>query len=468
MTDILLLESMQKILLNIDEGIHIIDNKGITVYYNEAMSRIEGLEYEYVIGKYVLDVFPNWKKENSTLLTVLETGKEIINEKQSYFNFKGEQIYTLNTTFPVYSGRTIIGAIEISRNLTNINEMNEKILSLQDRLGIKQRKKIDNTRNLFTFDDIIGESEEISEVKIVAKKASKTKSSVFIFGDTGTGKEMFAQSIHTMSSRSKYPFIAQNCSAIPESLLESTLFGTIRGAFTGAVDRPGLFEQANKGTLFLDEIDSMDINLQSKLLRVLQESYIRRVGATKNIDIDVRIIAATNKNSKKIMTSGIIRKDLFYRLNVISLSLPSLSERRSDIDLLTRYFIKKYNKEMYKGVQRVQDEVMKIFKQYDWKGNVRELKNTIESIMAMIENENVIRLENIPSYLMDILTDTENKKVYSKVIGDTDNLNEAISKIEKDIIENKLKTCGGNVSRAASSLGISRQNLQYKIKKYEI
>lgn len=465
MTDILLLESLQKILHTVDEGIHIIDNEGITIYYNDSMSEIEGLDYKYVIGKHVLDVFPNWKKENSTLLTVLETGKEIIDEKQSYFNFKGEKIYTLNTTFPVYSGKKIIGAVEVARNLTNINEMNNKILSLQDRLGTDKKEKVDNTRNLFTFEDIIGESNDILEAIKIAKKSSETKSSVFIIGDTGTGKEMFAQSIHTFSSRSDEPFIGQNCSAIPDSLLESTLFGTSKGAFTGAIDRPGLFEQAHKGTLFLDEIDSMDVGLQAKLLRVLQESYVRRVGATKDKKVDVRVIAATNMDPSDLLNEGLIRKDLFYRLNVITLKLPRLCSRKKDIEILVKHFIKQYNNSLSKSVIRVQDEVMKIFKSYDWKGNVRELSNCVESIMAIMDDDSVIRLEHVPTYMMDVMTDSEVDIIDYKC-GDDEDLNDILSRIEIDIIRKQLSQFGGNVSKTASKLGISRQNLQYKIKKY--
>jgi arginine utilization regulatory protein len=247
--------------------------------------------------------------------------------------------------------------------------------------------------------------------------------------------------------------------------LESTLFGTSKGAFTGAVDRPGLFEQAHKGTLFLDEIDSMDVGLQAKLLRVLQESYVRRVGATKDKKVDVRVIAATNRDPSDLLNEGLIRKDLFYRLNVITLKLPRLCSRKKDIEILVKHFIKQYNNSLSKSVIRVQDEVMKIFKSYDWKGNVRELSNCVESIMAIMDDDSVIRLEHVPTYMMDVMTDSEVDIIDYKC-GDDEDLNDILSRIEIDIIRKQLSQSGGNVSKTASKLGISRQNLQYKIKKY--
>ena len=279
----------------ITEGIHIVDATGKSILYNKAISEIEGLSEKQVLGKHLLDLFPDWTKENSTLLTVLSTGKAIANREQNYLNFKGKKIRTLNTTLPIYDESRVVGAVEISKNITTVNDMSEQIIDLQQKL-IKPVKRETGIKH-YQFDQLIGKSEPYLEAIKLAKRASKSSSSVLIYGDTGTGKELFSQSIHYASERAERPFIAQNCAAIPESLLEGLLFGTSKGSFTGALDRPGLFEQSEGGTLFLDEINSMSMSLQAKILRVLQENYVRRVGGNKDIPVDVRIIAKIGRAS---------------------------------------------------------------------------------------------------------------------------------------------------------------------------
>jgi len=293
------------------------------------MEAIEGIHKKKVLGKHILEVYPNWKNENSTLLTVLETKKEIIKKKQSYINLKGEKISTVNTTVPLYNGKKLIGAVEISSNFTEVSNMSNQIIDLQQKL-IKNPKISERETRFYTFEDIIGSNSEFLKALKYAKKSAQMDSSVLIYGETGTGKELFAQSIHSASSRATEPFIAQNCAAIPDSLLEGLLFGSVKGSFTGAEDRPGLFEQASGGTLFLDEINSMSYELQAKLLRVLQENYIRRIGGQKDIKIDVRIIAATNTDPKELLASKTFRKDLYYRINVVGIKLPNLNDRKDD------------------------------------------------------------------------------------------------------------------------------------------
>lgn len=454
----------RKILDSIEEGVHIVDKKGRTILYNKAIEEIEGLSHQQVVGKHLLDIFPDWTKENSTLLTVLSSGVPIIDREQSYLNFRGKNIKTVNSTYPIFDGDELIGAIEISKNITTVNHMSEQIIELQQKL-LKPVKKEAGIKQ-YHFEQLIGKTDRYLEAIKIAKRASKSNSSVLIYGDTGTGKELFAQSIHYASERKTKPFIAQNCAAIPETLLEGLLFGTAKGSFTGATDRPGLFEQADGGTLFLDEVNSMSLALQAKILRVLQENYVRRVGGTKDVPIDVRIIAATNEEPDLLISEGQFRKDLYYRLNVINIRIPSLNERAEDIPLLVDYFIREYNDQLGKDVWMVSSELLEAFKRYNWAGNIRELKNFIESAMNLISDEHVIGKEHMPSHVAEVLL---KKSHYIPETGQqiTD-LNEHLKIIEREIIVSTLVKCNHNVSKAAKELNLSRQNLQYKIKQFDI
>lgn len=317
----------------------------------------------------------------------------------------------------------------------------------------------------YTFENIYGKDLEFSASLSIARKAAKTTASVFIYGETGTGKELIAQSIHYEGPRKAMPFLAQNCAALPESLLEGILFGTSKGGFTGAIDRPGLFEQANGGTLLLDEINSMPYELQAKLLRVLQEGYIRRVGGMKDIPIDVRIIATTNEQPSLLVDKGILRKDLYYRLNIIPINVPPLRARKVDIVPLSERFIKKYNEIYEKEVWLISDKAKEKLINYSWPGNVRELENTIMAALSMIDDEHVINENNI------LLPETDNSFVGAtakQIDISKKNLNQILEEIEMSLIMDSLKRNSLNISKAANELGIKRQTLQHKIKKYKI
>jgi arginine utilization regulatory protein len=430
------------------------------------MEAIEGIHKKKVLGKHILEVYPNWKNENSTLLTVLETKKEIIKKKQSYINLKGEKISTVNTTVPLYNGKRLIGAVEISSNFTEVSNMSNQIIDLQQKL-IKNPKTTERETRFYTFDDIIGSNSEFLKALKYAKKSAQMDSSVLIYGATGTGKELFAQSIHSASRRSSKPFIAQNCAAIPDSLLEGLLFGSVKGSFTGAEDRPGLFEQATGGTLFLDEINSMSYELQAKLLRVLQENYIRRIGGQKDIKIDVRIIAATNTDPKELLASKTFRKDLYYRINVVGIKLPNLNERKDDLLELSDYFIQEFNKKFNKDVWMLSENVINLFKQYDWEGNIRELRNIIESSMNFVEDEHVIKKEHLPSHFNDKIGDRI-KHAFISDFSEYDQLPNYLEDIEKRIMKTTYELNDYNATVTAKKLGISRQRLQYKLDKYNI
>ena len=474
----------------LDIGIHIIKTNGDTVFYNSSMGRLERLAPDNVIGKNLLEIFPSLDNETSTLLYVANTGKPIIDQVQTYINFKGQKITTVNSTYPLKEGGKIIGAIEIAKDITKLKELSEKVAFLQSSLKDNtKRKKEGHPFAKFTFEDIIGESEKIKKTISMAKKAAQTSSPILIYGETGTGKELFAQSIHNASGRRNQPFIAQNCAAVPESLLEGILFGTAKGGFTGAIDRPGLFEEADGGTLFLDEINSMGTNLQAKLLRVLQEGAVRRVGDTKIIPINTRIIAAANENPIECTKNGTLRKDLFYRLAVVYIKIPPLRERKEDIHILTKYFIENLNKTLGKDVIDVSRDVMKVFTGYEWLGNIRELENAIEGSMNMITNESHIDMEHLPSYILEqynqnddyiyIDKNIENEdKLFKYIVLDNDqdladtnnivdfSLDQVVNHIEKEIIVKTLNSYNGNITKTAEKLKIKRQTLQYKIKKY--
>lgn len=458
---------LQKILHSIDEGIHVINNEGVTILYNEAMAELEGMSGDEVMGQNLLDVFPSLNHETSTLLKVLKTEKPILNECQTYLNNHRKEINTINSTIPLYYESEKIGALEIAKNITKIKKLSDEIMRLQQVL-IKPDLKHKAIKQ-YMFEDLIGKSPIFIKAINLARRAANSASSILIYGETGTGKELFAQSIHFHSNRRNKPFIAQNCAALPESLLEGILFGTTKGSFTGAIDRPGIFEQASGGTILLDEINSMGLQLQAKLLRVLQEGYIRRIGGLKDIPIDVRIIATTNEKPAELMNQGIIRKDLYYRLKVISINIPSLKERKEDILLLTDFFINKYNKILKKQVWMISEEVKRDFLNYPWPGNVRELENLIEGAMNYILDEHILKPEDFPEYIqLSQVNDYVNPEALLLESSQDGTLAEMLSRIEEKYIEDVFIKSNGNVTQTAMKLGMKRQTLQHKLKKYNI
>ena len=448
----------------IDDGIHIIDASGKIVYYNQAAKYLDEIDVDKAIGRHILEVYPSLSFETSTLLQVMKTCKPMYNVEQNFTNYKGNKISTINTSLPIVYNNKVVGAIEISKNITKVKELSEEIFKLQNELYESSSKQV-KSKDIYnyTFLDIIGHSREMQKIKSLGLKASQSDSPVLISGPTGTGKELFVQSIHNSSKRKNHPFIAQNCAALPNNLLESILFGSVKGSFTGAENRAGLFELANGGTLFLDEINSMPIELQAKLLRVLQDGRLRRVGASTTIDIDVRIISAINVPLDKVLELGQLRSDLFYRLSVISFEIPSLKDRVEDIPLLVEYFIKKYNNKCNKFFSHISNEVLKIFMDYDWPGNVRELEHTIESVISLYDGE-VIREEHLPFQFKTL----QNKKDSFAEANSICHLDVSLQRYEKELICAALEKVDNNITKAAKLLNVPRQTLQYKIKKLEI
>ncbi|MBN8210189.1 sigma 54-interacting transcriptional regulator [Bacillus sp. NTK071] len=452
----------KKIIDEIAIGVHVIDDKGKTIIYNPKMMQIEAMDRHDVLDKYLLDVFMFSDNESSTLVKALQQGIATSNVKQTYFNNKGKEITTINNTFPILKNGVIKGAVEISNDVTKIERL------IRDNMNRKGNTK-------FTFDSIIGDSTTMKEVIENTKRSTRTSSSVLIVGETGTGKELFAQSIHNGSNRSSAPFISQNCAALPDNLIESLLFGTKRGAFTGATERPGLFEQAEGGTLLLDEINSLNPHLQAKLLRALQEKTIRRVGDTHDKAIDVRIIATMNEDPIEAIANQRMRKDLYYRLGVVTLFIPPLRERKEDIPLLVETFVHKYNDLFQMDVKKVSDEVHRSFQSYDWPGNVRELEHVIEGAMNLVISEDVIHYSHLPIQYRN--KSPFKKEIYSIYQTESFNVEETQSivplkdqmeKTEKSYIHKVLQLNKYNISKTAQALGVSRQSLQYRLKKFGI
>jgi len=317
--------------------------------------------------------------------------------------------------------------------------------------------------------ELIGNSRAIQEVKNMIERVARVRSTVLITGETGTGKEMVARLIHQFSDRADNPFIAVNCAAIPGTLLESQFFGHIKGAFTDAIeDKAGFFEEADKGTIFLDEIGDLDFNLQAKILRVLQEGEITRVGSARSIPVDVRVIAATNRNLRQMVEEKRFRQDLYYRLSVLPIYVPALREHREDLPLLINHILNKLAKTTGHKITGVSPEYLEILKQYDFPGNVRELENIIER-SVLLATGNLLSPDTLPS---EVIESAEVAELVKKTVENGLSLKKAkariTERIESKLIERVIKECNGNYSLAAKKLGISRSALYYKVKQYKI
>ncbi len=323
----------------------------------------------------------------------------------------------------------------------------------------------DELKSKFSFENIIGKSKVMQNIFEVIKASAPSRSTILIQGDSGTGKELVAKAIHQRSDRIQFPFISVNSGALPPDLLESNLFGHVKGAFTGAVsEKKGLFEAADKGTIFFDEISSLNQETQAKILRVLQEREFMRLGGTKNIKVDVRVIAATNRNIEELIHKKLFRDDLYYRLNVIKIDLPSLSERKEDIPLLVKHFLNIYNKENKKNIKGITEEVMQILMRYNWPGNIRELENLIERAVVLTKT-NHIDIKSLPPFLIS----SEESKDELPLSSDTDlKLKDQLQTFQKKTIISALKKANGVQKKAASLLGLKPTTLNEMIKRLNI
>ncbi|WP_175637112.1 sigma-54 interaction domain-containing protein [Oceanobacillus sojae] len=459
-------EAFKVITDSINEGVIIVNADFIFTYANKA-SNAFGLNYKRVIGKSIFDVFPYLKKENSTMVQVLDTKQPIIDRRQTFYTYQGERKTTITSTYPILANGKVTGVFELFRDITTVEALNTELHNLQAEKQINQKTAITQHPGS-TF---IGESDTIYKIKSNLSIYTASLSPIFIYGETGTGKEVLVKTIHKkMQGDQKLPLITQNCAAIPENLLESYLFGTTKGSYTDAVDRKGLFELANEGVLFLDEINSLPLNLQAKLLRVLQDQRIRKVGDTTDFDVQVKLIVASNRKPQELLAEGLIRKDFYYRLNVLNIELPPLRERKEDIPLLVDQFILNFNTLFSKEIAGITSKGLDRLINYDWPGNIRELQNVIERIMNA-KQEGVIEPEDIEfdTFLNDAHVIHQRYSHYSRsYMGSKISLKDIVQETETEHIKKELELTSGNISQAARNLDIPQQTLSNKVRKYNL
>lgn len=401
---------------------------------------------EEVIGKDLYETYPNLTEENSTHARVMRTGRPVINENQLIVEKSGKA-YVINTsTFPIEDNGERIATFDLSSSLTPKSKKEEK----EDR------------NKLYAVDSIVTENEAMLSIKSKILKVARNDSPVMVIGESGTGKELIVEAIHSAGSRREKPFISVNCAAIPDALMESTLFGTVKGSFTGAENRKGLFEIADGGTLFLDEINSMNIELQAKLLKAVEEQKYMKIGGEKYVGVDVRVISAINVDPDEAIKNNALRSDLFFRLGVIQFSVPPLRERKEDLRPLTEHFIGYYNQRMNRSVLGVDDGVKRVFEVYPWPGNVREFRNVMESAFNMAEGD-YITLDDIPEALA-AFEFARGSSVFPKA---GKSLTSMMNEYEEKIIRETLKN-SGSLSQASAMLRMTRQAVKYKIEKYGI
>ncbi|MDW7668297.1 MAG: sigma 54-interacting transcriptional regulator [Bacillota bacterium] len=419
--------------------------------------------YNEYNDKNFFEVYASVKRNESSIVECMETGKVISRKDQIFVDYKGNIFNTNNITMPIIKKGEIVGVIEISQDITSI-ENDENIRKLKKN-NINKSKYNDEIDGI-TFEDIISINTEMHENIRKAKIYSENKNPLLIYGETGTGKELFARAIGNSIVKDKSKFITQNCAAIPENLFESLLFGVEKGAYTGAEKSEGLFQLADGGVLFLDEINSMPLNLQAKLLRVMQDKKVRAIGSRKEKRIDVKIITAMNITPEKALKTKKLREDLFYRLSSSMINIPPLRDRIEDVPVYVNEFIRYYNNVYRKSVRGVSKELMNYFVNYNWNGNIRELKHILESIIST-SKQDILEYENLPIYMKKKLhPETKNNENLEKV--QFSSLRGTLEKVERDMIIKALAFSGGKIKKSAELLKIPRQTLKYKIDKLKI
>ena len=468
------------ILDHLEDGVMIADINGIIQFYNRAQARIDGLSPDDAVGLKVTDIY-ELNNRTSMIMQCARHQGAIKNRIFFYKTVSGKIASTITSVYPLFDNGTITGVICFVKDYEQLRR------SMPMSTTQECRSNLGNGTQ-YTFDDLIGSSPDFIRVKETAQKAAVSPSPIMIQGETGTGKELFAQAIHNFSHRQKEKYVAVNCAAIPHYLMEGMLFGTTRGAFTGALDKPGLFETAHKGTLFLDELLAMPMELQAKLLRVIQEKQVRRLGSVKEIPVDVKIISSVSRDPRVAIRENRLRTDLYYRLGVVMVKLPPLRDRLDSIGELTAHFIEKYNQRLGTHVQDISPEVRELFQIYQWPGNIRELEHLIEGAMNLAGQEKILGMDPFTPGL-DTLEPMETPaseglsgrssqdrrttgvSTTAPVAGPPDPAR-PLAQIQADrerlAVTEALTACRGNVTQAARMLGISRQLFHYKIKKHRL
>ncbi|HEX6923275.1 MAG TPA: sigma 54-interacting transcriptional regulator [Bacillales bacterium] len=422
------------------------------LFWNRAAEQTYNITEEQIVGQKITRFF---KKEDLMVLQVLKTEKAV---KHFYHRPRQDKHVFINAS-PVYdSDHRLIGAVSIEQDITHTVKLNEKLSATSSQLNELKHKVYEKQLDT-PFAKLQGKSTAMQKTVQLAAKAAKTNATVLLLGESGTGKELCARAIHETSPRKDQPFVPINCGAIPQALFESELFGYERGAFTGAAKegKAGKIEAADGGTLFLDEIGELPLEMQVKLLRVLQENVVYRIGGATGKEVDVRVIAATNRDLDRMMREERFRSDLFYRLNVIQITIPSLRNRLEDIPDLVQVFLKELEVEYQLTAPSLNEETMQMLLRYDWPGNVRELRNVIERSFILSENSEIGKRE-----LLSLFPQKQN------TANTTNSLEDEKKVLEKERIEAALNKTYGNKSAAAKKLGISRVSLYKKIKKYNI
>ncbi|URT69722.1 sigma 54-interacting transcriptional regulator [Cytobacillus firmus] len=444
---------LQAIIQSSEEAISVVDENGKGILINPAYSRLTGLEEEKVIGK---PATADISEGESVHMKVLQTRRAMRGVAMRVGPKRKDVIVNVA---PVIVDGKLKGSVGVIHDVSEIQNLNRELN--------RARQIIRTLEAKYSFEDIIGTSEEMTIAIEQARLGAKTPATVLLRGESGTGKELFAHAIHNASDRKYNKFIRVNCAALSESLLESELFGYEEGAFSGAKrgGKRGLFEEADKGSIFLDEIGELTANTQAKLLRVLQEHEITRVGGTKPITIDVRIIAATNVNLEKGIADGTFREDLYYRLNRMPIHIPSLRRRKEDIPLLCSRLIQKINQEYGRNVEGVTEEAVDKLMAYNWPGNVRELDNILgRAIIFMNYSETKIEERHIP----DLGANNPSPNIEASEEAQNKSLTQMIEQYEARVIRQTLQKLDGNKTRTAKMLGLSVRNLYYKLEKFEI
>lgn len=442
---------LKTIMETTNDAIVYVNKEGYIEMISKPYADFLQVKREEVIGKHVRDVI-----ENTRMDVVIKTGVSEIAEVQE---INGNKM--IATRIPVFVKGNVVGAVGrvLFRDINELNALYMKISKIEKELNLykDEFKKVNSAK--YSLDSIISESKSMHKIKELTKRTAKTNSNVLILGESGTGKELFAHAIHSISRRANAPFIKVNCGAIPYELLESELFGYEEGSFTGAKKggKIGKFKAADGGTIFLDEIGDLPMNMQVKLLRVLQDKEIEKIGSNSSEKVDVRIITATNRDLEEMVSEGKFRLDLYYRLNVLTIKVPPLRERKDDIPILSEHLIQKISRRENIRVDRISDSALEYLKRYNWPGNVRELENILERSINFLDEETVIKPEHLPSKITGIM---RKKKVRS--------LKLTLEEVERQAIIDSLIFSNGNKTKAASILDISRTSLYEKIDKYNI
>lgn len=443
------------ILNNIYDAVLVIDSDTVIVYLNDAYSRVLGLPIKNVLGRRLDELHPD-----SMTIKVLRTGNVSSNDTVNLASLKMDVV---GSTFPLYNpNKKIIGAISIFRNVTEIVELNRELKQTKGMADYLKEQLAQWEHLPLSFKEYVGQNSRLKETLVLAARVARTDSTVLILGESGVGKEVLARAVHNSSRRKDKPMIKVNCAAIPEDLIESELFGYEEGSFTGAKKggKLGKFELAHNGTIFLDEIGDMSLNMQTKLLRVLQEKEFERVGGTKTIKVDIRVIAATNRDLESMIEKETFRRDLYYRLNIVPLYLPPLRERKDDLLALSKTFLDKYAREVGHDLT-LSPQVLRLFQAHDWPGNIRELQNVLEHASIVCINK-TIEVYHLPAHM--IPTNDE----YSSVNGMHYVIKKSIARIEKELILSALSTNNNNRTNAMKALGISRRAFYQKLRQYGI